>query len=108
MALDLITRSRMPILAARAHGAAVGAANPRLSALPGHAADQRAEFRDFVYRYFLPVPKTFGKATREVSHDDRHFHPANAVMKSQSGRIVSITRNAPATAAVERHTALDA
>lgn len=108
MALDTIKRSRMPILAAHAPGAAVGTANLRLSSLSSHTADQQAEFRDSVYRNFLPGSKTPGKTTRVVRHDDRHGHLADAAMKSERGRIVSITRNAPAIAAVERHIALDA
>ncbi len=73
------------------------------------AADQDAEFREFFYSSFLPGLKKLGKTAIVVSHDDRYFHLADTVMKFESGRIVSITRSGPAaSAAVERHVAMDA
>lgn len=72
------------------------------------AADQDLEFRDFFYGTFLPGLKKLGKTAIVVSHDDRYFHLADKVMKFERGRIVSITRNAPASALADRHIASDA
>lgn len=52
------------------------------------AADQDPLFKDIFYTQLLPELKARGKAVLIASHDDRHFHLADRIVKLDCGRLV--------------------
>ena len=52
------------------------------------AADQDPHFREHFYGTLLPEFKAQGKSVIAVTHDDRHFHTADRVIKMEYGQIV--------------------
>ncbi len=53
------------------------------------AADQDPGFRKFFYEELLKRFKSKGKTMVVVSHDDRHFHTADRIVRMEYGRVVT-------------------
>jgi putative ATP-binding cassette transporter len=51
------------------------------------AADQDPRFRELFYTRLLPELKARGKAVLVISHDDRYFHAADAVIRLDYGML---------------------
>lgn len=54
------------------------------------AADQDPEFKDFFYRELLPELRAGGKAVVVISHDEKYFDAADALIRMDAGKIAQV------------------
>ena len=55
-------------------------------------ADQDPEFRQYFYETFLPRLRAEGRTVFVITHDDRHFHRADMLVRLDGGRVVDVER----------------
>ncbi|MCP5015399.1 MAG: cyclic peptide export ABC transporter [Ketobacter sp.] len=62
-------------------------------------ADQDPEFRHYFYEYFLPRLRREGRTVIVITHDDRHFHRADQLVRLDAGRVLEVRQQAQAFSA---------